>query len=67
MEPATGRLAALVTDGDRREGLSFAVLHEFFLIDWAGKNARAVVAMLSALGVLAITLYGFALLLKTRR
>lgn len=67
VEPATGRLAALVTDGDRREGLSFAVLHKFSLMDWAGKNIRDAVAMLSALGVLAITLYGFALLLKTRR
>ena len=67
VEPATGRLAALVTDGDRREGLSFAVLHKFFLMDWAGKNIRDAVAMLSALGVLAITLYGFALLLRTRR
>jgi len=36
-------------------------------MDWAGKNIRDAVAMLSALGVLAITLYGFALLLKTRR
>jgi hypothetical protein len=67
VEPATGRLAALVTDGDRREGLSFAVLHEFFLIDWAGKNARAAVAMLSALGVLAVTRYGCVLLLRTRK
>ena len=67
VEPATGRLAALVTDGARREGLSFAVLHKFFLMDWAGKNIRDAVAMLSALGVLAVTLYGFALLLKTRR
>ncbi len=67
VEPATGRLAALVTDGDRREGLSFAVLHKFFLMDWAGKNVRDAVAMLSALGVLAVTLYGFTLLLRTRK
>ncbi|AMJ66243.1 PepSY domain-containing protein [Hymenobacter sp. PAMC 26628] len=67
VEPATGRLAALVRDGDRREGLSFAVLHKFFLMDWAGKNVRDLVAMLSALGVLSVTLYGFALLLRTRR
>ncbi|MDJ0364921.1 PepSY domain-containing protein [Hymenobacter sp. H14-R3] len=67
VEPATGRLAARVTDGDRREGLSFAVLHKFFLMDWAGKNVRDAVAMLSALGVLAITLYGFVLLLRTRK
>jgi hypothetical protein len=67
VEPASGRLAALVTDGDRREGLSFAVLHKFFLMDWAGKNVRDAVAILSALGVLVVTLYGFVLLVRTRR
>lgn len=67
VEPATGRLAAFVTDGDRREGLSFAVLHKFFLMDWAGKTVRDAVAIFSALGVLVVTLYGFVLLLRTRR
>jgi hypothetical protein len=64
VEPATGRLAALVTDDARREGLSFAVLHKFFLMDWAGKNVRDFVAMFSALGVLVVTLYGLVLLLR---
>lgn len=67
VEPATGRLAALVTDDARREGLAFAMLHKFFLLDWAGKNVRDAVAMFSALGVLVVTLYGFLLLLRTRR
>ncbi|MVN78029.1 hypothetical protein GO988_16995 [Hymenobacter sp. HMF4947] len=67
VEPSTGKLAALVNDGDRREGLSFAVLHKFFLMDWAGKTVRDLVAMLSSLGVLVVTLYGLVLLLKTRR
>lgn len=67
VEPSTGKLAALVNDGDRREGLSFAVLHKFFLLDWAGKTVRDLVAMLSSLGVLVVTLYGLTLLLKTRR
>ncbi|NML66361.1 PepSY domain-containing protein [Hymenobacter sp. RP-2-7] len=67
VEPATGRPAALVRDGDRREGLSFAVLHKFFLMDWAGKNVRDAVAIFSALGVLVVTLYGMALALKTWR
>jgi hypothetical protein len=64
VEPASGKLAALVTDGDRREGLSFAVLHKFFLMDWAGKNVRDFVAIFSALGVLVVTLYGLVLLLR---
>jgi len=67
VEPATGRLAAFVTDGDRREGLSFAVLHKFFLMDWAGKTVRDAVAIFSSLGVLVVTLYGLVLLLRTRR
>jgi hypothetical protein len=67
VEPASGKLAALVTDGDRREGLSFAVLHKFFLMDWAGKNVRDFVAIFSALGVLVITLYGLVLLIRTQR
>ncbi|MFD1873262.1 PepSY domain-containing protein [Hymenobacter bucti] len=64
VEPASGKLAALVTDGDRREGLSFAVLHKFFLMDWAGKNVRDFVAIFSALGVLVVTLYGLVLLVR---
>jgi len=64
VEPATGRLAAYVTDDARREGLSFAVLHKFFLMDWAGKTVRDFVAILSALGVLVVTLYGLVLLLR---
>jgi hypothetical protein len=67
VEPASGKLAALVTDGDRREGLSFAVLHKFFLMDWAGKNVRDFVAIFSALGVLVVTLYGLVLLIRTQR
>jgi hypothetical protein len=64
VEPATGRLAAFVTDDARREGLSFAVLHKFFLMDWAGKTVRDFVAMFSALGVLVVTLYGLVLLVR---
>jgi hypothetical protein len=67
VEPASGKLAALVTDSDRREGLSFAVLHKFFLMDWAGKNVRDFVAIFSALGVLVVTLYGLVLLIRTQR
>ena len=54
-------------DGDRREGLSFAALHKFFLMDWPGKNVRAFVAIFSALGVLVVTLYGLVLFIRTQR
>lgn len=66
VEPATGRLAATVTDADRREGVSFAMLHKYFLIDWAGKTVRDLVMMFAAAGVLAVSLFGLALFLKTR-
>lgn len=66
LEPATGRLAAKIVDGDRREGLSFAVLHKYFLLDWAGKNVRDIVTMLAAAGVLTVSLFGLALWIKIK-
>ncbi len=66
IEPATSRLAARITDSDRREGLSFAVLHKYFFMDWAGKNVRDIVTMISALGVLVVSLFGLVLFLKIK-
>lgn len=66
VEPATSRLAAKVVDSDRREGLSFAVLHKYFLLDWAGKNVRDIVTMLAALGVLVVSVLGLVLFLKVK-
>ncbi|OIN59136.1 hypothetical protein BLX24_12820 [Arsenicibacter rosenii] len=66
IEPATSRLAARITDSDRREGLSFAVLHKYFFMDWAGKNVRDIVTMISALGVLVVSLFGLVLFLKVK-
>ena len=66
VEPATGRLAARIEDGDRREGFTFAVLHKYFLMDWAGKNVRDAVMMLAAAGVLVVSLFGLVLFLKVK-
>ncbi len=66
VEPATSRLAASIVDSDRREGLSFGVLHKFLFMDWAGKDIRDIVTILSALGVLVVSLFGFALFLKVK-
>lgn len=66
VEPATGRLAARIDDADRREGFTFAVLHKYFLLDWAGKNIRDGVMMLAAAGVLAVSLFGLVLFLKVK-
>ena len=54
VEPSTGRMAARLEDGDRREGFSFALFHKFFLVDFAGKNIRDLVTVISALGVLVV-------------
>ena len=66
VEPATGRLAARVDNADRYEGLSFGFLHKFHLSGGLGKNLRDAITMLSALGVLAVSLLGLGLFLKVR-
>ncbi|MEA5401892.1 PepSY-associated TM helix domain-containing protein [Arcicella sp. DC2W] len=66
VEPATSRLAAQIVDSDRREGLSFGVLHKFLFMDWAGKDIRDIATIFSALGVLVVSLFGFALFLKVK-
>ncbi|WP_220764451.1 PepSY domain-containing protein [Flavobacterium sp. UMI-01] len=64
IEPTTSRLAAFVTNADRLEGYSFAILHKFLFMDWAGKNIRDLVMALSALGVLVVSLLGLYLFVK---
>ena len=66
VEPATGRLAARLDDAARYEGLSFGFLHKFHLSGGLGKNLRDAVTMLSALGVLAVSLLGLWLFLKVK-
>lgn len=66
IETATGKLAAKIENADRREGYSFAILHKFLFMDWAGKDVRDIVTMLSALGVLVVSLFGLALFLKVK-
>ncbi|AFM04175.1 hypothetical protein Fleli_1776 [Bernardetia litoralis DSM 6794] len=64
LETTTSRLASKIENGDRREGFSFAFLHKFFLMDFAGKNIRDTIMSLSALGVLVVSLFGLALFIK---
>lgn len=66
LEPATGRLAAKIQDADRREGLSFAVLHKFLLVDFAGKNFRDFLTAFAAFGVLVVSVSGLILFIKTK-
>jgi len=62
IEPATSRLAAKIENADRAEGWSFAILHKYLLLEWAGKNIRDAVTLLAAAGVL--TVFGLALFIK---
>jgi hypothetical protein len=64
VETSTSRLAAAINNDDRFEGYTFAVFHKFLLMDWAGKNVRDIVMMLSALGLLCVSLLGLLIFLK---
>lgn len=66
IETTTAKLAARVADIDRAEGLSFIFLHKYFGMTWAGKNIRDIVSMLAALGVLVVSLFGFASFIKNK-
>ncbi|RKR85071.1 PepSY-associated transmembrane protein [Mucilaginibacter gracilis] len=66
IETTTAKLAAKVAGIDRAEGLSFIFLHKYFGMSWAGKNIRDVVSMLAALGVLVVSLFGFASFIKNK-
>jgi hypothetical protein len=62
----SGHLAAFVGDSERIEGYSFAFLHKFLFMEWAGKNIRDLTMVLAALGVLFVSVLGMLLLLKRK-
>ena len=64
VETSTSRLAASINSGDRLEGYTFAIFHKFLLMDWAGKNVRDIVMMLSAFGLLCVSVLGLLVFLK---
>jgi len=64
IETATSRLAAVVKTSDKVEGYSFAILHKFLFMDWAGKNIRDLATVLAALTILIVSILGFILFLK---
>lgn len=66
IETTTSKLATKVTGIDRAEGLSFIFLHKYFGMTWAGKDIRDIVSMLAALGVLVVSLFGFASFIKNK-
>ena len=64
IETSTSRLAAVVKNSDMVEGYSFAILHKFLFMDWAGKNIRDLTMVLAALTILIVSILGFILFLK---
>ncbi|MEO8238562.1 MAG: PepSY-associated TM helix domain-containing protein [Flavobacterium sp.] len=64
IETATSRLAAVIKNSDKVEGYSFAILHKFLFMDWAGKNIRDLTMVLAALTILIVSVLGFILFLK---
>lgn len=64
IETSTSRLAAVITNSDKVEGYSFAILHKFLFMDWAGKNIRDLTMVLAALAILIVSVLGFVLFLK---
>ena len=64
IETSTSRLAAVIKNSDKVEGYSFAILHKFLFMDWAGKNIRDLTMVLAALTILIVSILGFILFLK---
>jgi hypothetical protein len=67
IETATSRLAAVVENSDKLEGYSFAILHKFLFMDWAGKNVRDLSMVIAALTILVVSIMGMILFLKKKK
>ncbi|GEM_PF-432804 len=66
IETSTSRLAAVIKNSDKVEGYSFAFLHKFLFMDWAGKNIRDLSTVLAAMSILIVSILGFILFLKKK-
>lgn len=62
IETNTSRIAAKVNNYDRAEGYTFALLHKFLYLEWAGKPIRDFVTVLTALSILVISIMGLLIL-----
>lgn len=67
IETKSGTLGAHINDNDLIEGYSFAILHKHHFMDWAGKSARDFSTMFWAGGVIAMSIVGLVLWLRTRK
>jgi hypothetical protein len=66
IETSTSRLASVVNNSTRREGYSFAIFHKFLFMEWAGKNTRDFITVISALGILVVSILGLLLFIKKK-
>jgi PepSY-associated TM region len=57
-------LATRVSNSERYEGLSFAVLHKFLYMDWAGKTVRDIFSLLIAFTIALVSILGMKLFWK---
>jgi hypothetical protein len=64
VETATSRIASIVRKSDRVEGYSFAILHKFLWMDWAGKPIRDLVMTFAAIALFLLTVLGLRMLVK---
>nr|WP_294901125.1 PepSY domain-containing protein [uncultured Pedobacter sp.] len=64
IETAQSKLASEITDADMREGYSFAFLHKFFFMEWAGQGVRDFTMALAAFSVMVVSLLGLAIFIK---
>lgn len=64
IETSHSKLAAVINDADMREGYSFAFLHKFFFMEWAGKGIRDLTMALAAFFVMLVSLLGLAIFIK---
>ena len=64
IETATSRLAAKINNSDIAEGYSFAILHKYLFMDWAGKNIRDLTMVLAALSILVVSILGLILFIR---
>lgn len=67
IETSTSRLASVVNSSTRREGYAFAVFHKFLLMEWAGKKIRDLITIISALGILTVSILGLILFVRKKQ
>lgn len=64
VETSSGKLAAKIQDKDLTEGFSFAFLHKFHFMEFAGKTGRDAATVIAATATLLVTILGITLFIS---